>query len=98
VAATNAPVVEAQAPAAASQDQTAIPGTNAPVSGATGGSTNGLSLNFRNAPIDLVLEHLSKAAGFIIQIDAPRINGSVTVIGQSLTREEAVDLLNSELN
>jgi type II secretory pathway component GspD/PulD (secretin) len=95
-AATNAIVAEAPAPV--SQDQTAVPSTNAPASGANGASTNGLNLNFRNAPIDLVLEHLSKAAGFIIQIDAPRINGSVTVIGQSLTRDEAVDLLNSELN
>jgi len=92
-AAPNAPVVEAVAPAPASQEQTTIPSTNAPASG-----TNGLSLNFRGAPIDLVLEHLSKAAGFIIQIDAPRLSGSVTVIGQSLTREEVVDLLNSELN
>src|SRR5882762_7732299 len=98
VAATDAPTVEAQAPAPAAQDQTTVPSTNVPASSANGAGTNGLNLNFRNAPIDLVLEHLSKAAGFIIQIDAPRINGSVTVIGQSLTREEAVDLLNSELN
>src|SRR5213594_1500577 len=98
VAATNAPAVEGQAPAPASQDQTTVPSTNAPASSANGASTNGLNLNFRNAPIDLVLEHLSKAAGFIIQIDAPRVSGTVTVIGQSLTRDEAVDLLNSELN
>src|SRR5206468_4991264 len=75
VVATNAPAVEAQAPAPASQDQTTVPSTNAPASSAIGASTNGLNLNFRNAPIDLVLEHLSKAAGFIIQIDAPRVNG-----------------------
>ena len=92
------PVAAINAPAPASQDQTLIPSTNAPTSTANGASTNGLNLNFRNAPIDLVLEHLSKAAGFIIQIDAPRVSGSVTVIGQSLTRDEAVDLLNSELN
>ncbi|HKS35930.1 MAG TPA: secretin N-terminal domain-containing protein, partial [Verrucomicrobiae bacterium] len=97
-AAPNTPVAEAVAPAPAAQEQTTVPSTNASVSGTNAATANGLNLNFRNAPIDLVLEHLSKAAGFIIQIDAPRVNGSVTVIGQSLTREEAVDLLNSELN
>jgi general secretion pathway protein D len=66
-------------------------------SGTASVSTNGLNLNFRNAPIDLVLEHLSKAAGFIIQLDSS-VRGSVSVIGQGLTREEAIDLLNSELN
>lgn len=93
-----APAVEAVAPGAASQEPTAVPPTNASAPGTNAAGTNGLTLNFRNAPIDLVLEHLSKAAGFIIQIDAPRVSGSVTVIGHSLTREEAVDLLNSELN
>jgi type II secretory pathway component GspD/PulD (secretin) len=98
VATTNPPAVEAPAPEPASLDQTVDPSTNGPASSINGVSTNGLNLNFRSAPIDLVLEHLSKAAGFIIQIDAPRVSGTVTVIGQALTRDEAVDLLNSELN
>ncbi|HYG22802.1 MAG TPA: secretin N-terminal domain-containing protein [Verrucomicrobiae bacterium] len=62
-------------------------------------STNGgLKLNFRNAPIELVLNHLSEAAGFIIEYDT-RVSGTVNVIsGQPMTRDEAVDLLNSVLN
>src|SRR5262245_3719394 len=55
-------------------------GTDAPKVAEAGGT--GLNLNFRNAPIDLVLEHLSKAAGFIIQMDSS-VHGSVSVIGQN---------------
>jgi type II secretory pathway component GspD/PulD (secretin) len=44
-----------------------------------------------------VLEHLSKAAGFIIVLETP-VKGSVSVIGQNLTRDEAINLVNSELN
>src|SRR5581483_2342053 len=83
-AATNAPVAE---------PQTQV--TAAPDSAANG--TNGLNLNFRNASIDLVLERLSEAAGFVIVMETP-VRGSMTVIGKNLTREEAVNLLNSELN
>src|SRR5690242_16522585 len=86
---------QAQTPAPAGE--TGAVATNTAASVVEGSSTNGLTLNFRNAPIDLVLEHLSKAAGFIIVIDTP-VKGSVSVIGQGLTREEAVNLLNSELN
>ncbi len=62
-------------------------------------STNGgLRLNFRNAPIDLVLSHLSEAAGFIIELDT-RVSGNVSVISSHpMTKDEAVDLLNSVLN
>jgi len=91
---TPVPATEPQAVPPPPADAT----TTAPATGVNRAGTNGLNLNFRGAPIDLVLEHLSKAAGLIIQIDAPRVSGSVTVIGQSLTRDEAVDLLNSELN
>jgi general secretion pathway protein D len=79
--------------------QSAAPATNAlvpPESAETG--TNGLRLNFRNAPIDLVLNYLSEAAGFIIELDTS-VHGSVSVISSHpMTREEAVDLLNSVLN
>jgi type II secretory pathway component GspD/PulD (secretin) len=71
--------------------------TNAATPVDVASTATGLNLNFRNAPIDLVLEHLSKAAGFIIQMDSP-VRGSVSVIGQNLTKEEAIDLLNTELN
>jgi type II secretory pathway component GspD/PulD (secretin) len=57
-----------------------------------------LRLNFRNAPLDMVLNYLSDAAGFIIVLDT-RVNGNVSVISSHpMTRDEAVDLLNSVLN
>ena len=57
-----------------------------------------LRLNFRNAPLEMVLNYLSDAAGFIIVLNT-RINGNVSVISSHpLTRDEAVDLLNSVLN
>ena len=57
-----------------------------------------LRLNFRNAPLEMVLHYLSDAAGFIIVLDT-RVNGSVNIISsQPVTRDEAVDLLNSVLN
>jgi general secretion pathway protein D len=57
-----------------------------------------LSLNFRNAPLELVLNYLSDAAGFIIVMDTP-VKGNVSVISSHpMTRDEAVDLLNAVLN
>ncbi|HEX7654273.1 MAG TPA: secretin N-terminal domain-containing protein [Verrucomicrobiae bacterium] len=61
------------------------------------GSADDLNLNFKNAPIDMVLNYLSDAAGFIIVLDT-RVNGTVSVTGKHLTKNEAVDLLNSVLN
>ena len=59
---------------------------------------NALHLNFRNAPLEMVLNYLSDAAGFIIVLDT-HVNGSVNIMsGQPVTRDEAVDLLNSVLN
>lgn len=60
-------------------------------------SYNDLTLNFNHAPLDMVLNYLSDAAGFII-IQDTRVGGSVTVNGKHLTRDEAVNLLNSVLN
>ncbi|MDX9980177.1 MAG: secretin N-terminal domain-containing protein [Lentisphaeria bacterium] len=54
-------------------------------------------LNFRGAPVDAVLDHLSQAAGFIIVKDAP-VSGSVDVWShQPLAPDEAVELLNTVL-
>ena len=55
-------------------------------------------MNFRGAPLELVLNYLSEAAGFIIVLDAqPR--GRVDMwSSQPVTREEAVALLNSVLH
>ena len=57
-----------------------------------------LRLNFRNAPLEMVLNYLSDAAGFVIVLNT-RINGNVSVISSHpMTRDEAVELLNSVLN
>jgi type II secretory pathway component GspD/PulD (secretin) len=57
-----------------------------------------LSLNFRNAPLEMVLNYLSEAAGFIIVMDT-QVRGNVSVISSHpMTRNEAVDLLNAVLN
>jgi general secretion pathway protein D len=57
-----------------------------------------LRLNFRNAPIGLVLNYMSEAAGFIIELRTS-VQGTVDVYSaQPVTKEEAVDLLNSMLN
>ncbi len=65
---------------------------------AAGTNANELRMNFKNAPLDMVLNYLSDAAGFIIVLDT-QVRGSVSVISsQPLTKDEAVDLLNSMLN
>jgi hypothetical protein len=58
--------------------------------------TNGLRMNFNNAPLNLVLDYLSDAAGFIINKETD-VRGSVTVKGKDLTKDEAVEVLNSAL-
>ena len=65
---------------------------------AIGTNIDELRMNFRNAPLDLVLKYLSDAAGFIIIMDT-QVHGNVSVISSHpMTRDEAVDLLNSVLN
>ncbi len=60
--------------------------------------TDGLIMNFRGASIESVLNYLSDAAGFIIQLDT-RPSGRVDVWStHPVTKAEAVDLLNSVLN
>jgi general secretion pathway protein D len=75
----------------------AVASAFAPPALAIGTNQNDLNLNFNNAPLDMVLNYLSDAAGFIIVLDT-RVNGTVTVVGKHLTKDEAVNLLNSELN
>ncbi|MDR3460393.1 MAG: secretin N-terminal domain-containing protein [Verrucomicrobiae bacterium] len=63
-----------------------------------GTNANELRLNFKNAPLEMVLNYLSDAAGFIIVLDTP-VRGTVSVISsQPVSKDEAVDLLNSVLN
>jgi general secretion pathway protein D len=65
----------------------------------TGTNVNDLNLNFNRAPLDMVLNYLSDAAGFIIVQDTHiSSTATVTASGKHLTRDEAVDLLNSVLN
>ncbi|HUA38692.1 MAG TPA: secretin N-terminal domain-containing protein [Candidatus Sulfopaludibacter sp.] len=60
--------------------------------------TNQLWLNFRSVPLDMVLNYLSKAAGFIIVMDT-QVSGHVDVWSdRPVTRDEAVNLLNAVLN
>jgi general secretion pathway protein D len=66
----------------------------------SGGVTNAdqLRLNFDNVPLDMVLNYLSDAAGFIIVMNT-QVHGNVSVISShTMTRDEAVDLLNAVLN
>jgi len=64
----------------------------------SGTNADELRLNFRNAPLEMVLNYLSDAAGFIIVLDTP-VHGNVNVISDHpMTRDEAVDLLNEVLN
>jgi general secretion pathway protein D len=102
---TNPPAIEAPMPVPAVTGSTnamdssmANPVSVADESASAGSSTNGLRLNFRNVPIDLVLNYLSEAAGFIIELDTG-VRGNVSVISSHpMTKDEAVDLLNSVLN
>lgn len=63
----------------------------------TNGGFEGLRLNFRGAPLNLVLDYLSDAAGFIINKQT-EVRGTVEVWSKDpVTKEEAVELLNSVL-
>lgn len=87
---------------------TAGSGTNAQslASLLTNSSTNhtanggkGLRLNFRNAPLSLVLDYLSDAAGFTISANSKvDLKGTVTVWSNQLVdRNEAIRLLSAAL-
>lgn len=63
------------------------------------GDTNTLRLNFRNAPLSLVLDYLSEAAGFTISPNSKvDLKGAVTVwSNRPMNRDEAVALLHKAL-
>jgi hypothetical protein len=49
-----------------------------------------IHLNFRGAPLEQVLTHLSEAAGFVIVLDQQRPGGTVDVISERpVTRRSA---------
>ena len=58
--------------------------------------TNGVRMNFNKAPLNLVLDYLSDAAGFVINKETD-VRGTVDVQGKDLTKDEAVEVLNSAL-
>jgi general secretion pathway protein D len=102
----SAPKANDTSPPAAAPAPSAVKGTPdaTPALGAVGlpaASTvdaNGLRLHFRGAPLDSVLDYLSDAAGFIIVLDT-QVHGRVDLWSdQPVTKDEAVDLLNSVLN
>src|SRR5712671_6382268 len=78
--------------------------TNSPVDAvAAGTNDNGselLRMNFRGASLEMVLNYLSEAAGFIINLrPGTSIRGKVDVWSKEpLTRAEALNLLDSVLN
>jgi type II secretory pathway component GspD/PulD (secretin) len=70
----------------------------APVTQVNG--TNGLRMNFRGASLEMVLNYLSEAAGFIINVKpGTSVRGKVDIwSNETLTREEALELLDTVLN
>lgn len=57
-----------------------------------------LRFNFRDVPLDTVLDYLSEAAGFSVVREAT-VEGRVDIVSmQPLNKDEAVNLLNSVLN
>ena len=62
-----------------------------------GATPNDLNMNFVNARLEQVLSYMSDAAGFIV-VQQTRVNGNVTIQGSHITKDEAVDMLNTELN
>jgi general secretion pathway protein D len=85
-------------PPPAAPDQTANFTSIAPADWTNSVGTNGITMNFRNAPLSQVLNYLSDAAGFIIVLNT-QASGYVNVISSHpMTKDEAVDLLNTVLN
>lgn len=56
-----------------------------------------ISLHLANCPIDIVLSNLCSAAGFVVEIETPHINGNFNVIGENMTKSEVVHILDSQL-
>jgi general secretion pathway protein D len=99
---TPSPALPEATPAAAAAN--AIAGTNAAAATRPAtptvvveNGTNGMRLNFHGAPLNLVLDYLSDAAGFIINKETD-VRGTVEVWSKEpLTKDEAVEVLNSVL-
>lgn len=88
-----------KAPAAATADlKPGSPPAAAQATVSTAPKDGMLRMNFRGAPLEMVLNYMSEAAGFIIVLDT-EVKGKIDVwSNQPLTKDEAVDLLDSVLN
>lgn len=65
--------------------------------GITPSQVTHIRMNFENAPLNAILEHLSKSAGFVVIKEAD-VQGTVSIIAQQpVTVDEAVLLLNTML-
>ncbi|HXS69135.1 MAG TPA: secretin N-terminal domain-containing protein, partial [Candidatus Polarisedimenticolia bacterium] len=74
------------------------PSAYAPPKNVGTNGTDGIMLNFHGAPIDEVLNYLSDAAGFIIELDT-HVSGTIDVwSARPVSKDEAVQILNSVLN
>ena len=62
-----------------------------------GRETTNRFVNLRDAPLELVLEHLANAAGCKLVLEAKVTGSAVAFSGQPLTRVEAYNLLNTLL-
>ncbi len=93
------PVAKAAADAAvapAPAPETPAETTAAPVEAPP--ASKSIRLNFRNAPIEMVLNHLSEAAGYIILLDT-EVRGKIDVwSNQPVTGDEAVGILETVLS
>lgn len=88
--------LSAQQPASTETPGTAVTTTNAPASAP---DPHGLlRLNFRNAPLELVLNYLSEAAGYIIVLET-EVKGKLDVwSNQPVTQAEAFTVLDAALS
>lgn len=85
------------APAEPSSSGQLWPAPSGPTVVGTNGA-NELRLNFRNAPLEMVLNYFSDAAGFII-LPETEVRGKVDVwSNQPVSKDEAVELLNTILS
>ena len=90
------PIAEPKPPEQPASPEVKTPAPIKAQSGAEG--EKGLRMNFHNAPLEMVLNYLSDAAGFIIVLET-KVEGKVDAwSNQPLSKAEAVDLLNSVLN
>lgn len=96
-AANPSPPVSAPEPATNAPAASQAPATNAAPAISSEYGADGLRVNFHGAPLSLVLDYLSDAAGFIINKQTD-IHGTVEIWSkQPVTKDEAIELLSSAL-